>query len=367
MARIESIKTKLHRLNISVVIISIVVIFVLQLLLNILEFSNIGQSLYHDFWHQPHYLFTISSICINLFIPLIVIYMLTRFFYKKHLSRNIDYLNHIIKSLKSDDIDLKVTTTNIKEFNDVINEVQNINTFLKKRIADQLTIQNNFKKKLEIFEHDLKTPLTVMQGHIELLKKINNSELPNQEIKSKINSETKVILNALERINNQIKLHINNVKLLPNHSDKINIEKVISTINESYNNKYILKDKTMDIQVDNKLLHNHIFLNNQILYHVIDNLINNALKYANKELSINFKCLDQRLLQFSVINDGKQFTEDELKFAKEWGVKGKASNGSGIGLYFANEVIKQYNSEIILENIENKAKVSFIVDISKMT
>ena len=44
-----------------------------------------------------------------------------------------------------------------------------------------------------------------MQGHIELLKKINNSELPNQEIKSKINSETKVILNALERINNQIK------------------------------------------------------------------------------------------------------------------------------------------------------------------
>lgn len=206
-----------------------------------------------------------------------------------------------------------------------------------------------------------------MQGHIELLKKINNSELPNQEIKSKINSETKVIFNALERINNQIKIHINNVKLLPNHSDKINIEKVISTINESYNNKYILKNKTMDIQVDNKLLHNHIFLNNQILYHVIDNLINNALKYANKELSINFKCLDQRLLQFSVINDGKQFTEDELKFAKEWGVKGKASNGSGIGLYFANEVIKQYNSEIILENIENKAKVSFIVDISKMT
>ena len=100
---------------------------------------------------------------------------------------------------------------------------------------------------------------------------------------------------------------------------------------------------------------------------MIDNLINNALKYANKEISINFKCLDQRLLQFSVINDGKQFTEDELKFAKEWGVKGKASNGSGIGLYFANEVIKQYNSEIILENIENKAKVSFIVDISKMT
>ena len=65
---------------------------------------------------------------------------------------------------------MKVTTTNIKEFNDVINEVQNINTFLKKN-SGSVNDSKQFQKKLEIFEHDLKTPLTVMQGHIELLKR----------------------------------------------------------------------------------------------------------------------------------------------------------------------------------------------------
>ena len=59
---------------------------------------------------------------------------------------------------------------------------KNIHNYLSDSIKDQLTIQNNFKKKLEIFEHDLKTPLTVLQRHVELLKKMNNSNLSTKKL-----------------------------------------------------------------------------------------------------------------------------------------------------------------------------------------
>ncbi|MEJ7506309.1 histidine kinase dimerization/phospho-acceptor domain-containing protein, partial [Staphylococcus warneri] len=84
----------------------------------------------------------------------------------------------------------------ISEFNKVIQEVEHIHTYLANSIKDQLSIQNNFKRKLEILEHDLKTPLTVLQGHIELLRKINCSNLSQEEIHFKINREADIALQS---------------------------------------------------------------------------------------------------------------------------------------------------------------------------
>ncbi|MDU6794834.1 MAG: HAMP domain-containing sensor histidine kinase, partial [Staphylococcus sp.] len=244
-----------------------------------------------------------------------------------------------------------------------IQEVEHIHTYLANSIKDQLSIQNNFKRKLEILEHDLKTPLTVLQGHIELLRKINCSNLSQEEIQFKINKEADIALQSIDRINNQLQIHIKNINLLPNHSDTIHVDKVIKIIKESYNQQYILKERELIIDVDHDFPYYTLSINNQVLYHVIDNLINNALKYAEKQISIKFEVINDHLLNFTITNDGRIFTEDELNSAKEWGTKGKESNGSGIGLYFANIVLQQYNSELILENENNHAKVSFNIPV----
>ncbi|MCY1589560.1 HAMP domain-containing histidine kinase [Staphylococcus pettenkoferi] len=361
MARVEGLKSKVRRLNIAIIIISVVIIFALQILLNRIEFSGIGKYLYPNFWHQPHYIFSITSVCINLLIPLIVIYFLTRSFYKKNLAKNINHLYQVIQNLKNND-EFHTISTNVTEFNEVIEEVEEINVYLKERIKKQLTIQNNFKKKLDIFEHDLKTPLTVVQGHIELLKKINDSELSQQEIKEKIDRETQIVMESLYRVNNQLRIHINNINLLPEDTSEISLDKVLSTIRNSYSTNYILGDKELKYKIDYSALNEEVYINNQILYHVIDNIINNALKYAETLIIIEVY-IENYMLHFAVENDGKCFSEDELLSAKEWGIKDAHSNGSGIGLYFANEVIKQYGSEIKIENVNHRARVSFKVEV----
>lgn len=361
MGRVEGLKSKVRKLNIAIIVISVVIIFVLQILLNRVEFSGIGKYLYPNFWHQPHYIFTITSVCISILTPFIVIYLLTRSFYKKYLAKNITHLNQVIQNLKDND-EFHTATTNISEFNEIIEEVENINSFLKDKIKKQLTIQNNFKKKLDIFEHDLKTPLTVVQGHIELLKKVNNSNLNQREIKDKINEEVQIVMESIQRINNQMRIHINNINLLPEDTSEISLDNVLSTIQNSYSTDHILGDKKLNLQIDDSALNKEVYINNQILYHVIDNLINNALKYAESLIIIEVY-IENRTLHFVVENDGKCFSKDELLSAKEWGVKDAHSNGSGIGLYFANEVIKQYGSEIKIENVNHRARVSFKVEV----
>ncbi|WP_145355408.1 sensor histidine kinase [Staphylococcus epidermidis] len=337
MARVESLKRKMTRLIIAIIVVSVGLVFLLQILLNVLEFSNFGKSLYTNFWKQPHYIFSFTSACISIMTPLLIIYVFTQFFYKKYITTSINYLNDTIQGLKNNRTDVEYKKMNITEFNKLIQEVEHIHTYLANSIKDQLSIQNNFKRKLEILEHDLKTPLTVLQGHIELLRKINRSNLSQEEIQFKINKEADIALQSIDRINNQLQIHIKNINLLPNHSDTIH--------------------------VDHDFSYHTLSINNQVLYHVIDNLINNALKYAEKQISIKFEIINEHLLNFTITNDGRIFTEDELNSAKEWGTKGKESNGSGIGLYFANIVLQQYNSELILENENKHAKVSFNIPV----
>lgn len=335
MARVESLKRKMTRLIIAIIVVSVGLVFLLQILLNVLEFSNFGKSLYTNFWKQPHYIFSFTSACISIMTPLLIIYVFTQFFYKKYITTSINYLNDTIQGLKNNRTDVEYKKMNITEFNKVIQEV----------------------------EHDLKTPLTVLQGHIELLRKINRSNLSQEEIQFKINKEADIALQSIDRINNQLQIHIKNINLLPNHSDTIHVDKVIKIIKESYNQQYILKERELIIDVDHDFPYHTLSINNQVLYHVIDNLINNALKYAEKQISIKFEVINDHLLNFTITNDGRIFTEDELNSAKEWGTKGKESNGSGIGLYFANIVLQQYNSELILENENKHAKVSFNIPV----
>ncbi len=57
MARVESLKRKMTRLIIAIIVVSVGLVFLLQILLNVLEFSNFGKSLYTNFWKQPHYIY----------------------------------------------------------------------------------------------------------------------------------------------------------------------------------------------------------------------------------------------------------------------------------------------------------------------
>ena len=66
MARVESLKRKMTRLIIAIIVVSVGLVFLLQILLNILEFSNFGKSLYTNFWKQPHYIFSFTSACISI-------------------------------------------------------------------------------------------------------------------------------------------------------------------------------------------------------------------------------------------------------------------------------------------------------------
>ncbi len=86
------------------------------------------------------------------------------------------------------------------------------------------------------------------------------------------------------------------------------------------------------------------------------------MKYAEKQISIKFEVINDHLLNFTITNDGRIFTEDELNSAKEWGQKVKNQMGL-VSDYILLILFQQYNSELILENENKHAKVSFNIPV----
>lgn len=139
--------------------------------------------------------------------------------------------------------------------------------------------------------------------------------------------------------------------------------KVIKIIKESYNQQYILKERELIIDVDHDFPYHTLSINNQVLYHVIDNLINNALKYAEKQISIKFEVINEHLLNFTITNDGRIFTEDELNSAKEWGQKVKNQMGLVLVCILLILCFNNIIVNLFLENENNHAKVSFNIPV----
>lgn len=227
---------------------------------------------------------------------------------------------------------------------------------------------------------------------------INKSESLNENDKYS-NDYIKCIMHEIKHPLNNISLGIDNIKILINNKDDINKEEINNLIdniilsceymNITLNNFVSLnkyKNNMLDYDFTNakpfnfigmiknteKLLHynlniKHITIkyyyddnmnkwvigdNNQII-HIFINLLSNSIKFSNQNSTIkikinsNFVNNNQNFI-ISVIDENKHIIQ-EIK--QNLFNKYNTTNGTGLGLYIANEIAKKYNGNIYHEYI----------------
>ncbi|MBR1741416.1 MAG: HAMP domain-containing histidine kinase [Lachnospiraceae bacterium] len=96
---------------------------------------------------------------------------------------------------------------------------------------------------------------------------------------------------------------------------------------------------------------------------VLQNLIENALKYGDgKEISLHFEREEDCLL-LSVKNSGSTISDSELPhiFESFWrGSNAGTSSGSGLGLYICRELMRKMNGEIFAETENETMSVTAV-------
>ncbi len=197
---------------------------------------------------------------------------------------------------------------------------------MRKRIERYI---NQRTEMLSGISHDLRTPLTRM--------KLQTAFIKDEDTVKKLTAD----INEMEKMLNEY-LQFTSSSYLEK-DEMFNLSELIEDVINKYNNK----------NISQKLL-NRIYINGRknSIQRCLNNLIDNALKYANKvEISLNKK--NSNL--FIIIDDngpGISKNEYENVFRPFYKIdKGRADSKSsvGLGLSIASDIIKSHGGNINLE------------------
>lgn len=207
----------------------------------------------------------------------------------------------------------------------------------------QVEIQNNDTVKTEMLQnisHDIKTPIAVIRSYAEAI----------QDGVSDI-SEVNVIIKQSEVLARKVKqlLDWNKLEYIKDTKDyqEVNMKDLITNVANSH--KY-RADIQIILDLDNTYYYGLVENYNSM----INNIVENALRYANKEIRITLK--DKKI---TIFNDGEPISDAFLtgKFKPyEKGHKGQF----GLGMIIVQRTVESFNLKLSISNLPNG--VEFVIE-----
>jgi signal transduction histidine kinase len=256
----------------------------------------------------------------------------------------------------------------LKPISDVVKKVEDISiTSLNLRVfegngADEIgRLANTFNKMLERLEtsfamqktfianasHELMTPLTSINGQLEVLMMKDRS---TTEYKSALNSVLDDIRSLINLSNRLLLIARTSAEGPVNFNNKIRIDEILWQAQEEiirFNNSY-----RINISMDNSLTDSDQMIvvgDGYLLKVAVSNLIDNACKYSSDNtVEIKFRHIE-KFIEVVFADRGIGIPDKDLQKIFEPFYRGTNTNsisGSGIGLPLVNQIIKNHNGTV---------------------
>lgn len=257
--------------------------------------------------------------------------------WSNNLVNNIILLKKKIDNLDNDKYKVTLNHNFKDEISSLNDSIENMKLYLKNN-------ENYKNQTYQNISHDFKTPITVIKSYIEATEDgIETNEKSLEVIKEQIDKlENKVhsllYLNKL----NYIKDKVENNQSVTDISNIIN-----SSVNKF---KLIRPDIKFIVDIDSPSL----FRGTPDMWEtIIDNLLNNFIRYAKKEIKITIK--NKKITLF---NDGDKI--DEHILSSIFTPYEKGLNGMfGLGLSIVKKSLQLLDYDITVSNLKNG--VNFII------
>lgn len=239
---------------------------------------------------------------------------------------------------------INTDTNNLITINSNDKTLKNLAMFLNKSLKKlrklELEYKNGsgeLKSSITNISHDLRTPLTSINGYLDLMDSDNLSDKQ---------------LNYLKTIKNKVQDLTELTEQLFDFSKTLDLEKEIKKenicINDVLENSIasfysLFKNQNITPNIDickKKVIR---FLNETILKRVFENILSNAIKYSEKDF--NVRMFDNGLIEFTNRTDELDRVSLEKMFDRYYTVR-NAKNSNGIGLSIAKQLVVLCNGTI---------------------
>lgn len=270
----------------------------------------------------------------------------------KQIQNIADELNRILDENTDEKVMIFTEDKEIKHLLEQINRTledrQNANAGYRRS-------ELNTKRMLSNISHDLKTPLTVIIGYLEMLLM---QETLEKDMVRKVSHKANELKEQIDRFFTLAKLEAGDTVLT---MSKINLNEYLrETIVDFYN---ILTEKEFEVNINIPDPPVFVYADPEALGRILNNLISNAVRYgdAGHYLGLTLRREDNFVF-VDVIDHGKGIAPSEVPrvFDRLYTLedsRNREIQGNGLGLTIARSLAEKINGTLTLKSIQNEETI----------
>lgn len=200
---------------------------------------------------------------------------------------------------------------------------------------------NNEREYISNVSHELLTPISIIQSKLD---NILADKTLSDEVLLKIMDSKQTIMRLTNMVRTLLMMsRIENEEYLLN--EQVNLNKLINSVTEEIEEKVLAKELQLNIDLDNSI--NTISGNENLLFILVYNLINNAIRYTEHgSITITTKLINNKI-QLAIKDTGIGIKQEEIpQVFSRFKNFSKHKDSFGLGLALAKKICDYHKIDI---------------------
>ena len=270
-------------------------------------------------------------------------------YYRKKLREPITQLQNGVERIQEDNLDFHIEYDGDDELGQLCCSMEKMRRELRQKHKALWESLEQRKLLNASVSHDLRTPITVLKGYLDYLEK----NIPQDKLTEDMLLDT---VSSMQGAVNRLELYVESVRDIEK-IENIEIEK------RSENVKLLLNELRSNVQqltgnkeiiISNDITVDKIQIDKGVFFRILENLLQNALRYAEEQVSINLSH-KKDFLVLTVKDDGKGFSAADLEKATTvFYSNDKEKQHFGIGLSVCKILCEKHGGLLYVGNQKEK-------------
>lgn len=273
--------------------------------------------------------------------------MVAKFYYKLKLQIPLENLKIGMYHISQQDLDFQIQYTTDDELGKLCDTFECMRNEIHKSNCKMWDMLQERKALTASISHDLRTPITVVNGYLDYLEKSMERKMLTEELLQTTIKNMAGAMSRLERYVDCVK-DIQKMEEIEIRKEQYNLKEIIADITREfsvlaaqYGRKLIIHDLSQDAFIET---------DKDMLSKILENIFDNALRFSTDKIVLS---IDEKkdYICFSIQDDGVGFTAEELNSATSFFYSSPTNGGNfGIGLSICKILCEKLGGNMCLGN-----------------
>ena len=291
-----------------------------------------------------------------------VMNVMARMVYRLKFAPPLAQLKAGVAHIQAQDLDFELHAKTTDELGQLVGAFEAMRQALRQALEEAWQLVEDQKQVNAAFAHDLRTPLTVLQGNLELLTMADKDEQPDRALLAEMHQQLDRMTAFIQTMSHLSALQ--NRQLTGEAMTPATLEQQL----KEEASKLVPAIKTVTWKVENQMTTNEsLAIAPDVVLEVFDNQLTNACRFAAEQVAIHLTATANGLT-IKVDNDGPPLTPGEQAKAKlPYFSSDRQAQHLGVGMYICTQLCAAHRGHFTIANQPDTQGVSTIAEFGYLT